>query len=105
MTSGTLDSLEQRYYPSAGDYVYFRKCPGDSGYSAAETSYHVGVVVSSTSVEGGIRVTAIEGNTSGSGTVNGVGFKTYDPTPGTGAGEGGRYHKNILGFGFANGVG
>lgn len=105
MSSGTLDSLEQRYSPSAGDYIYFRKCPGDSKYSARETSYHVGVVVSYENVDGGIRVTAIEGNTSGDGTVNGVGFKTYDPTPGIGAGEGGRYHKNILGFGFANGLG
>lgn len=105
MSSGALDSLEQKYDPSAGDYIYFRKCPGDTGYSASETSYHVGVVVSSSHVDGGIRVTAIEGNTSGSGTINGVGFKTYDPTPGTGQGEGGRYHKNILGFGNANGLG
>lgn len=105
MSSGALDSFEQRYDPSAGDYVYFRKCPDDSGYNASETSYHVGVVVSSTQFGDGFRVTVIEGNTSGSNTIDGVGFKTYDPTPGTGEGKGGRYHKNILGFGFANGLG
>lgn len=74
-------------------------------YNASETSYHVGVVVSSTQFGDGFRVTVIEGNTSGSNTIDGVGFKTYDPTPGTGEGKGGRYHKNILGFGFANGLG
>ena len=105
MSSGELSAYEAQFVPCAGDYVYFRKCPGESQYNESETSYHVGIVTNVAINDNGVTITAIEGNTSAEDSVDGVGFVTYSPTQGSGNGAGERFHKNILGFGLALGRG
>ncbi|MBR1710221.1 MAG: SH3 domain-containing protein [Clostridia bacterium] len=105
MESAVLDQFEQSYIPSAGDYVYFRKCSDQSGYASTETSYHVGIVVSYTANSAGCTIVALEGNSSGAEVVNGIGFITYAPSSGSEIAAGGRFHRNILGFGYACGLG
>lgn len=106
MDSAVMSSFESSYVPSAGDYVYFRKYTGQCGYTPTETSYHVGVVVACTASTDGCTVTVVEGNSSGENVQNGVGIITYLPdASSTGPASGGRFHPNILGFGFACGLG